>query len=189
MIRLVISILFFVGAWLLFANFTNPTFASIDALRAEGARLDVALTKANELRAERTKLSSKFNLFSEEEKDRLEKFLPESVDNVRLLIDIDRIADAHGLQISTVTIQQNTVSADVGRGEQGGYGVAVLTFGVTASYEVFLEFLNDLERSLRLIDVTEIAFASSDNSALMTYSLKIQTYWLSSTVGTQSESQ
>lgn len=176
MIRLILSVLMLGGAYLIFSQFTDPSFKKMDGLRADAARFDVALTKANELRAERAKLQSKFNLFSEEEKQKLAKFLPETIDTVRLIIDIDRIAAARSLRITNVSIS----TSEVGGESRGSvpYGVAGLTFGVQTTYEQYIGFLHDLEASLRLTDVMSIAFTASPDSPEYTYTTKINTYWI-----------
>lgn len=176
MIRLALSIGLLVGAWFIFTQFTDPSFKKIDALRADAARFDVALTKANELRAERAKLQSKFNLFPEEEKAKLAKFLPETIDTVRLIIDIDRIATARSLRITNVSISTSEVGGEA-RGSVP-YGVASLTFGIQATYEQYIGFLRDLETSLRLTDVMSISFTAATDSPENSYTTRINTYWI-----------
>jgi hypothetical protein len=52
-----------------------------------------------------------------------------------------------------------------------------LTFTVTATYNDFLNLLQDLESNLRLLDITNIAFHSTD-TGFYDYTVTLNTYWL-----------
>jgi hypothetical protein len=105
------------------------------------------------------------------------------VDNVRLIIDISGIAARHGLVASGITTSADTPSgvpaaaAPVTSGVNGLSKVKV-SFSVTTSYAGFISFLEDLERSLRILDVTNIILAPTANSGVYTYSVALNTYWL-----------
>jgi hypothetical protein len=57
------------------------------------------------------------------------------------------------------------------------FGIATLGFSVTASYKTFKNFLGDLERSLRIIDVKTLSFSAGDKDQYE-YNLEINSYWL-----------
>jgi Tfp pilus assembly protein PilO len=56
-------------------------------------------------------------------------------------------------------------------------GSVSLGFSVTASYEDFLAFLQDLEHSLRILDVEKLAF-TGEQGGKYTFDFTIRTYWL-----------
>jgi hypothetical protein len=62
--------------------------------------------------------------------------------------------------------------------DQSLYGTLTLSFSTTATYTTFLAFMRDLEKSLRLIDIVSVQFASSDTNQLYDYTVSIKTYWL-----------
>ena len=68
-------------------------------------------------------------------------------------------------------------SAVIGESE-APYGTLTLSFNVTASYTTFLAFMRDLERSLRILDISSIKFGASDTSQVYDYEVTIKTYWL-----------
>lgn len=162
-------------AILVFYTFTMPLLDNVNKLRAESATVNEALVKARELIAVREQKKKERNNFPEDTRKRLEKFLPDNVDNVRLIIDLIARARSHGLEIKNPQIVDSPkTSLGIDTGE---YGSVDLSFGVTGSYEVFQLFLEDLERSLRLLDVISLNFISGDREAY-DFTLTVRTYWL-----------
>lgn len=177
--RLFVPIILIVAAVGLFAVYTNPTYQSTKALSAKVDSYNNALDKSKELRAVRDSLLSKRNTFSPDDVQKLQKVLPDNVDNIRLIIDINNIASRHGLALAGVDVgsigeaSKTTVSA----GSVGSVGNVSIGFSVTTSYDNMLSFLNDLEHSLRLIDVTSLGFTMAANDSSV-YTFTIRTYIL-----------
>lgn len=181
MIRFILPIVLTVAAIGLFVVYTNPAYQTIKSLRTQAAQYDDALDKAQELRSIRDTLLSKRNTFSQTDLDRLQRALPDNVDNIRLIIDINNIAARHGLSLSSINVNgvsdSSTARSALAVGASGdAVGSVTVNFAVAASYDDFLSFLHDLEHSLRIVDVENISFnvgATTDS-----YALAIRTYWL-----------
>src|SRR3989344_1966049 len=90
--RFFFPIIFLAGAVGLFFWFIDPTYAQIKELRVEEAEFDNALTRARDLKEVRDELIKRYNAFLPSDISRLKKLLPDHVDNVRLIIDLDSIA-------------------------------------------------------------------------------------------------
>src|SRR6185437_14911262 len=75
----------------LFVVYTNPTYQATKALAAQVSAYNSALDKSKELRAVRDQLLSKRNTFAPSDVQKLEELLPDNVDNIRLIIDINNI--------------------------------------------------------------------------------------------------
>lgn len=182
MTRTIIPIVLVAVAIAVFVWYTNPTYQEIQRVRAEVAGYDEALTKSKELQEIRNRLVSKYNTFSPDDVRTLERLLPDHVDNIRLIIDIDNIAARYNLRIRNVALRdegrgRNERSA-VALGSSGDpVGVVELGFSISATYADFLRFLKDLEQSLRIVDVTGISFSVGQGD-LNDYSVSIRTYWL-----------
>ena len=175
--RLFIPIILIVAAIGLFVVYTNPEYQQTKALSAQVAAYDDALNKSQELRAVRDQLLSKRNTFSSDDVQKLSEVLPDNVDNIRLIIDINNIASRHGLTLGGVNIgdiagSKNALAAGASSGSVGSVDVS---FGVTTTYDGMLSFLSDLEHSMRLIDVEKLGFSAGNTS---TYTFDIRTYWL-----------
>jgi Tfp pilus assembly protein PilO len=180
--RLFLPILLVGSAIGLFVLYTNPVYQDIKALTGEVAAYDEALNRSQELRAVRDELLAKRNTFPPAGVQKLERMLPDNVDNIRLIIDINNIAARHNLSLGNVQLGEVTrASGSPSAGAVGASGEAVgsvsVGFSVAANYDSFLRFLADLEHSLRLIDVESLSFSISPEG-LPTYSFNIRTYWL-----------
>lgn len=165
----------------LFAAYTNPTYQDVKALQAKAAEYDQALTQSSKLRSARDQLLARRNTFSTDNVRKLERILPDNVDNIRLIIDMDNIAARYGLKIKNVVLGATSAApgsqvAAVGQGSQV-VGSVELGFSVDATYDNFAAFLQDLQKSVRIVDVESIKF-SAGTGDLNTYGLQIRTYWL-----------
>lgn len=161
----------------IFFLYIDPKYQEIKILRAEEAQYNDALNKSKELQKERDKIKDKFNKIPAAEVERLEKFLPDNVDNVRLINDLEAIVGRYGAHLRNIRIGTPAASQRDVLGDVSKYGILTLEFSIQTSYKNFLLILRDLEDSLRLADVTSISFLSSDNDT-SDYSLAIKTYWL-----------
>lgn len=162
--------------------YTNPTYQGLKGEQATAAAYDDALDKSKELKALRDKLQSTRNAFSPQDEQKLTRLLPDQVDNIRLIIDINSIAARRGLALSDVAL------GEVSRSSQGANSLAVgpsgdhvgsvnLGFSVIATYDDFLAFLQDIEHSLRILDIEKLGFGAASGGK-HTFSFTIRTYWL-----------
>jgi Tfp pilus assembly protein PilO len=174
----------------LFFYFIQPQYEGIKVLQAEKERYDEAVDAAQELQALRDDLVNQYNSFSTADLRRIAKFLPEQVDDVRLVLDIDRIAQESSINIEEILVLENLADTQSGRNsgnrtslsEQIEVETETLALQLTfdASYGEFLDFITDLETSLRIVDITELSFSSEDTEApgIYTFNITLQTYWL-----------
>ena len=167
----------------LFVIYTNPTYENgIKSLVVEQQSYNDALNKSQELKSVRDTLLSKYNTFSSDDNQKLSELLPDNVDNIRLVIDINNIASRHNLAVKNLNIgdtkSSKTVASAAAVGAAGSaVGSVDLGFTVSSDYDGFLAFLFDLEHSLRLIDIEKITFTET-LTGINDYNLTIQTYWL-----------
>lgn len=175
------SIIVFIISFALVFGFVRPGVASIHSLVNEKKSYDDTLTKSKELRDIRTKLTDIYNTFPVENIDRLNKMVPNNIDNVQLVMDLNSIASKHGMIIRNVVVNTGPETDEVKKKLIGSsskkYGSVTLNFSVTASYESFKAFLKDLRDSLRLVDVVDISF-SSEEIDLYKFDLAVKTYWI-----------
>ena len=180
--RLLLPLILTIAAIGLFVAFTNPTYQGLKGTQAKVDAYNDALDKAQELKALRDKLASARNAFSPQDEQKLVRLLPDQVDNIRLIIDINSIAARRGLVLSNVALGEvsqssaGAVSLAVGPSSDQ-VGSLSLGFSVTASYEDFLAFLQDLEHSLRILDVEKLSFNGATDGKY-SFDFIIRTYWL-----------
>lgn len=185
--KLIIAMISILGAGAIFFLYTRPAYDSAQMVSAQMVQYNAALDKATELQQLKQSLLSKYNAFDPSALDRLQKLLPDHVDNIALILDLDSIANRYGLPLQNVDVSTvgspssgNTVGA-IGGGSQL-YDSVTLHFSTQSTYATFLQFMSDLESSLRIVDLTALTVASaaseSGKAGVYTYSITLQTYWL-----------
>ena len=85
-----------------FFMFTDPLYKDISSKKNEITSYNEALDNSKALEAERDKLTQKYNLFAIEDLSRLQKLLPNSVDNIRLILEIGKVALPYGMVLKNV---------------------------------------------------------------------------------------
>ncbi len=190
MMRFIIAILGFSIAGGVFVLYTKPSYDSVKVVQAEIAQYDQALDRANELQALKQSLLSRYNTFDPQDIERLHKLLPDHVDNVRLVLDFDNLANKHSLAIQNVVIGRGTPDAVPGRTQNveviGGtvkaYESLTLKFSTQGTYQGFVTFMEDVQASLRIVDLVSLtlapASADQEGEPVYRYDVTIRTYWL-----------
>ncbi|MCR4274965.1 MAG: type 4a pilus biogenesis protein PilO [Candidatus Campbellbacteria bacterium] len=180
--RFISSIIFIILSLAIFFGFTNGRYEKTKDVRLEIARFDDALQKASDLAVLRDSLKEKFNSFSQNDLHRLDTLLPNTIDTVRLIIDINGIARRHDLTVLNIVVDgaADTSSKKTTIGPQEKpYGTILVSFNITTSYDRFKSFLGDLENSLRLIDVDSVTLGEENPiTGMTTYAIRAKTYWL-----------
>lgn len=154
---------------------------SIKSLQAENNQYISALTNSNKIREQRNTLAQKRSQISPDQIANLERLLPDNIDNIKLVIDMKNIAakpengslTLTGVKLNTTT---GTESKKIGT-DNSKVGTVSLSFNTTASYDNFSKFLLDLEKSMRLVDITDLSVTGNDNG-LYNFSVNLKTYWL-----------
>ncbi len=158
-----------------FFAFFNPIYNNIGKLRAQVASYDEALKNSKKLENERDKLTAKKNAIDAENLAKLKKLLPENIDNIRLILEIEKIASPYGMVLKDVKYNPTSKDKkDVGSESTGvaqgdgavqsapkDYGVWDLEFSTMGTYNNFLSFIRDLENNLRIVDISAIDFSSN----------------------------
>jgi Tfp pilus assembly protein PilO len=136
-------------------------------------------------------LLSRYNTFNTSDIDKLQKLLPDHVDNVRLILDLDSLAGKHGMAMQNVAVSSAESSASTNQSATGAVGASkqkydslTIKFTTQGNYQTFREFLADIEKSLRIVDLVSLTLSNSSASTgggsttLYTYDVTLRTYWL-----------
>ena len=161
-------------------TFTRVKIDEIKAIKTVNDEYKNALVNSERLVKDRDAILAVYNQIPVEDQERLEKIIPNNVDNVRLIIDINGVASRHGLAVKNIktTTQSSTSNNDVGAPQTNqGYNTVTLNFDVSADYRTFLAFLKDLEASLRILEISKVSLKASD-TGVYDYSLELKTFWL-----------
>jgi hypothetical protein len=172
-----VSLVLILASFGLFFGFVDPTYMKVKEVLAEKADYDKALDNSKELQVEREKIQEKLNAIPEVEIEKLKKMIPDHIDNVRLILDIDEMAKTYHMRIRNFETEAVAKKETIGK-DSALYGTLTLSFSTTATYNTFLAFMRDLEQSLRIIDVTGITFTATEGVDIYDYKVTIKTYWL-----------
>lgn len=186
----------------IYFTFTKGKIEEYKAIKNVNAGYQQAIENSEKLMKIRDDVQKAYNEIEEVDKNRLEKMVPNNIDNVRLTLDVKNIGLSRGLVLNNVkttapnintgintkntatannSISPNPVNGNMDTPIQSGvnseYNIVTLSFDVSTTYPVFLELLRDLETSLRIMDVSKISFATSE-TGVYDFSVELKTYWL-----------
>src|SRR3989344_132795 len=149
----------------LFFVYINPSYLEIKDLREQENSFSEALSNSKKLEAIRDTLVKKYNdLATTVSLDRIKKFLPDNVDNIKLVLEINRVAEQYNMLVKNIKYDVPKKEAPAGNqfvaqaptGPVKDYDGFDLQFSVEGSYGNFVNFLESLEKSLRIVDLGSI---------------------------------
>lgn len=185
--RIIFTIALFAASVAIFVMYTKPAYDGARAMQVQITEYDSALSKADELQRLKQQLLSRYNAFNPVDIDRLKKLLPDHVDNVRLVLDLDTLASKHGFALQNVVIDAQGLTANTGDAAVIGADYnetdsLTLKFATSGSYPKFVEFMNALENSLRIVDLVELSMdpdlSAQGTEPLYRFDVTLRTYWL-----------
>lgn len=194
----VIPILLILGAIGIFFGYINPTYTGdIAQAKSDIESYDAALTAGTQFSQKEAELTNAKAAIPADKLARLEAFLPDGVDNVQLILDLDALAARSGMTLSNFSVNANPTSdtssatpsaasgASITPDPSGSLSLAApdpvdslqITLSATGTYSAFRTFLAGIEQSLRPLDITSLTVTSS-KTGVYTYDLTINIYWL-----------
>jgi Tfp pilus assembly protein PilO len=181
----VLPLIAFLAALGIYFFYVSPTWSGSIADTKNAITLDdQALAAADQYATQQNTLASARNAIDPTYLARLSTFLPDSVDNVGLILDLNALAARSGLSLSNIdvlTTATNGASASTGQGlptsATNPVGSIDLTLSAVGTYAALQSFLAGVERSARLLDVRDIVVKGSD-TGVYTYQMSLRLYWL-----------
>lgn len=196
MIRSILGIvLLLIGGGLVYF-FTLPTWNDALAARDDTAHLDELIRKTNRLGELSQTATETYQNISQSDLDQVDTLIPDQIDNVKLILEVQKLAEQYGLVVKSIDVTGTTAT------ELAGFSLHQVSFGASlqGDYADFVQFLEQVELSRRLIDPTSIRFQaiasdpaptqgapgqilppspaeSEDEGAGYTFSLAFRTYW------------
>ena len=189
MFRTLLPIFALIVAVALFFTYIRPTFEDVKIVQDETHQYEEAVDKAGQLQQRIDELKRQRNQIPIADLERVEALLPDDIDEVLVLIDLDALATEHNLILTNVVVDSGSIAGGGGihdRFKNADAPGAVsnepfssldIGFGISGSYDDFREFLSELERSLVLTDVVDLQFAEDDGE-FVNVALKTRFYSL-----------
>ncbi len=182
MMSRIIPVVFILIAIGIFFGYINPTYSGeVRALQDEIRSYDAALRAAEAFREKEAQLMLERNGISQEGLARVESFLPDGVDNVQLILDLNALASRSGVVLSDFDIAESANEQAQGGALELESEDAVdsldLTVSATGTYTGFKTFLEGAEWSLRPLDLVSLEIQDSA-TGVYTYQMTFRIYWL-----------
>lgn len=187
--RLII-ILELLVAFGLYFWYVQPTYTgNIQALHTKIASEQVVVKTMQRYSQEETRLEEKQKSISSSDISRLSKMVPTTNGIAHFLLNINMLAIRSGFVLNKFNVkdQSNNPQQNITNKKGDLYKTFVLNVSGNGTYDSFRQFLNGLERSLRIIDITSLSIdantsGTGQNTSSYNYSLTLQIYSLSSTL-------
>ncbi|MFZ3043498.1 MAG: GspMb/PilO family protein [Minisyncoccia bacterium] len=169
----------------IFFMYVNPTWSgTIAATKQTIALDDQALAAASQYAAQQDTLASARNAIDPADLARLETFLPDSVDNVGLILDLNALAARSGLSLSNIDVIAGDGARAAASMQQGlpaagasPVGSVDLSLSAVGTYAALQSFLVGVERSARFLHVMDIVVKGSD-TGVYNYQMSLRLFWL-----------
>ena len=152
----------------------RPIYDRTPTLLGEIVQYESALKKAQDLSGLVAQVGEKYNGISGDLLSRLDKVVPAAPNNMQLVADISAVAARFGASVKSFQIGGDS-SLTVGDSASSPYAPTAISFSFSSSYPNFIQFMKDLEDSLRIMDIYSISFASGDKS-IYDYKVSLAVY-------------
>jgi len=181
----------------IYATYTRGVWADASAVKSVNDSYASAIDNAQKLISVRDQVLKSYNDISADDRDRIDKMVPDTVDNIRLIIDLNSVALQHGFSLKNITAAAKSDSSGASPSAQGTpaspglspsaadslsiatptLDTVTVSFSVTAPYQQFISFMQDLEASLRIMDITHLTVSANDTGTY-DFGVELTTYWL-----------
>ena len=169
-------------AVLLYPFFVSPLWGEISKLQDQKAQIAKGQKDVDNFIKRHDELKTVVDTFPEEDIDRLSQILPESVNVIGTIVDIENIVRENGfiLKGSVGVDDKEKVKGpnqESDTASQAAYDTTTFTINVVGPYSSLEPLLENLAKSLTLFDITSLSFATSDTS-VYDFNISLRTYSL-----------
>jgi hypothetical protein len=110
--RFLLPTLFIVAAVTLFVGFTNPIYGEVQELNIQAQSYEEALANSRLLQVRRDELTQTYNSFPQASLQALNTMVPNSVDNIGLIQEVQRIALGLGIIVKNVNFDPSQIERE-----------------------------------------------------------------------------
>ncbi|MEA2715291.1 MAG: hypothetical protein QOG91_319 [Candidatus Parcubacteria bacterium] len=193
--RNIVAVILIVLAAGIYFTMTERIMGEANLVQADNVNYLKAIESAKQLLSERDKVRQDLASIEPADLERLNKMVPKSIDNIRLIIDLTNVALKHGFALQNVKATAGSAAPGAAgtpayapapsagsAANQNGISVPTIdtvsiSFSIIAPYQQFIGFMQDLEANLRLMDVTHISMTASD-TGIYNFNVQLRAYWL-----------
>lgn len=178
-----IQIVLIVISIVIIMTYIKPTLAEVRVIQDETEQYKVAVEKSSQFLSLLQQLRGTAESFSVSEMRALEQYVPNDIDAVAVLRDIEIVVENNNMQLGTLSFEEPIVPlaepiVNVQGGEaEASLGTTVQLFNlsVTGTYDQFKNLLRDFERNAYPLEVNRLTFTPSDSS-FFTFFIVLESY-------------
>jgi Tfp pilus assembly protein PilO len=174
--KLITTLFFLIAAIAVFFSWTQPYIDGIKVLSQEEQELNEILLNSRNLQERRDEILGVYNTINQNDIFRLNKLLPEQMRAIDMVIEIENIVKGHGLLFKNIGIAAPAKEKNIFGLMKKDFETVPLTMVVSGPYNSFVSFLEDLEKSLYLIDINQLTFSSGKVDSYE-FTIRANTYW------------
>ena len=165
-------------AILIFFFYIDPAYKEVQGNIENRDNLQESFKQAQDLKELQEEKFADFNAMSQRDKERLKVMISSEPDRVRLFNNISSIGTRNGVEVTRVNLSDDEDTSRRGSDEEDKDVVGVqevsVGFTVETNYANFLGFLEDVERSLQIMDVTRIDIKPGASAAGSIYAFDVE---------------
>ena len=190
MFKSLVPTLSIIVSLVLFIFVAKPQFNEAQTINADYTEYQDTIQKYEEFNAEINALKSKKNDIRISDRERIDAIIPSSIDNPRMLVDLEAMAKKHSLLFGNIKTDKGTENVNAQTSNKSTTPEAQnnenrlitndISFDVIGTYDQFKNFLSEIESSMTLMEVKTISFTATEG-AFQQYSVTVQTYALPNT--------
>ncbi len=159
--------------------FAYPFWSEVSVKIEEKSKYEAVIEQVNSLNQKKDEILAKIDQISPEVQQNINTFMPNKLDFVKLTSDINSVGSKYGITVDKV----NSVEKDKSVGDSISeaapprvYSSAAVSFSFTASYANYVKFIQDIEKSLRILDIKS-ASINPKEGGLYDFNVEMETYW------------
>src|SRR3989338_898397 len=154
--RYIVPLLLVLLSFGIYATYVEGTYGEIQEQIKHKQELEAYLAQAANAHAALEELKTRLESFPEGAEAKLAKMVPDEIDKVRFIVDVNALANKFGFKVKSPQVIHESAEG----GTTAKYDRHIFTFRVSAPYPIFRDFLLALESSLALRDIASIAFTA-----------------------------
>ncbi|MES2314750.1 MAG: hypothetical protein V4524_02320 [Patescibacteria group bacterium] len=192
--RNITATILLVLAGALYFTYTKGIWMEAQDVKTVNDQYVSAISNAERLITLRKKANDDYNSITADDREKLDKMIPDTVDNIRLIIDLNNVGVQNGLSLKNITASakssSGSASGATSQSSSGGFGkkdtsginipnidTVGVSFSVSATYQQFINLMQALEANMRIMDLTHLSVTANDTGTY-DFSVQLNTYYL-----------
>lgn len=179
--RFLVPTILILLAMAVYILYTEPLYLELKRQLAKEEAVKAAIVEAEQAQEKLREVKQRYESFPPDADEKLSQLLPERIDPIKLLIDASEFLERNGYSAKSVTVDFDDAEAST-----APYRKHKINFSISASYDMFREFLHAMESSLVLRDAGAVTFTvvnsqgvpARSTQAIHTYNVQVTGYSL-----------